>query len=74
MQPFPSNEKLPAGNKFFFHASKKLHISIFRDPFPASTKGTIQLTDVRQQQAIATGTLTLGKQLFVDNDRINEDP
>ena len=70
MQPFPSNANINKG-KFFFGSGKVLNVTVYRDPFPASTLDPIDvdnLTDV-----VTTGTLTIQGDIYIDNDRLNSE-
>ena len=62
MQPFLSNQKRNAMEKpFFFHAG-------------ATFENVVFSRDLAGSDIIKTGTLTLGQNIFVDTNMLNEDP
>ena len=71
-QPFPPHADIDS--IFIFGNDKKeLVVKIYNDPFPAVTMDPIPIDDVIKQGEIASGTITLGNQWFVDSDGLNSD-
>lgn len=72
MQPFPDMAHLDLDDpNFFFSEGKQLVVKVYKDPFPKSTSDPIPLEEVTE--LLASGRLTLQKQIFVDSDRLDSE-
>ena len=73
MQPFPDTETVLAQKSFFFQAGRSFHAQVFEDTKSANAHGP-GLDDTGSAKPIATGLVKLGGNIFVDSDKLNEDP
>lgn len=71
MQPFPDKNSM-IGNDFFFRKDQKFKVDVYEDPNPASAEGPGLLDGLRSP--IASGTMTLGQDIYIDVETMNKDP
>ncbi|KIJ33123.1 hypothetical protein M422DRAFT_264995 [Sphaerobolus stellatus SS14] len=69
MQSFPLMKDLKINSDFFFNAGNVLRVTVYRDPYPASTMDPIPIGNVKE--VITKGTITLIGNLYVDSDALN---
>jgi len=69
MQPFPLMKDFKITGNFFFNAGNVLRVTVYRDPYPASTTGPTPISNVKE--VVTKGTITLTGNLYVDSDALN---
>ncbi|KAL7268366.1 hypothetical protein RUND412_009012 [Rhizina undulata] len=73
MQPFLPMSDLVSEPNFFFRPGKEFNVSIYRDPNGAVAEGP-GLANVKPHDRIATGTMTLTGNVYIDSEKLNADP
>ncbi|KAL8830673.1 MAG: hypothetical protein Q9191_001298 [Dirinaria sp. TL-2023a] len=75
MQPFPATEDNSLAHEpdFFFRPGQKFPVQIFEDKKAADATGP-GLADMAHTEVLASGTMTLGQDVYVDAYALNEDP
>ena len=79
LQPFPtSNATLAAQPSFFFTAGAKLAVSVWRDPVARTENDGDKIlgawAELGEGDLVGEGTVTLGENIWVDAEEINQDP
>ena len=69
MQPFPLMKDFNISQNFFFNTGNTLHVTVYRDPYPASTTSRTPISEVKE--VVTKGTITLNGNLYVDTDALN---
>lgn len=69
MQPFPLMKDLKIDANFFFNTGKVLCVTVYKDPYPASTMDPFPMEGVKE--VVTKGTITLVGNLYVDTDALN---
>ncbi|TVY85093.1 putative L-tyrosine/L-aspartate decarboxylase [Lachnellula suecica] len=75
MQPFPDNSIIQESSTFWFQPGKELAVKVFEDIHPAVFEGK-GLTNhcLDDKHLLATGTVILGAEVFIDSQAMNVDP
>jgi hypothetical protein len=71
-QPFPSGATIDSV-EVYGGDKKQLVVKIYNDPFPPETVDPIPIDQVIAQGEIASGTITLGDEWYVDSDGLNSE-
>jgi hypothetical protein len=75
MQPFPENTELQASSSFWFRPGHSLAFQVYKDIHSAEAPGPGLVSHIgNKEHLLATGTMTLGKGVFVDSEAMNTDP
>ncbi len=69
MQPFPLMKDFIITDNFFFNTGNTLHVTVYRDPYPASTMSRTTISEIKE--VVTKGTITLNGNLYVDTDALN---
>ncbi|KAF5319231.1 hypothetical protein D9619_008287 [Psilocybe cf. subviscida] len=70
MQPFPLMKYMNVDDNFFFSIGKKLSVTVYKDPYPASTMDPVHMSAFKD--VITTGEITLVGNLYVDSDALSD--
>jgi hypothetical protein len=70
MQPFPIMKYMVIDDNFFFNVGKKMSVTVYRDPYPASTMDPVHMDAFKE--VITTGEITLQGNLYIDTDALND--
>lgn len=70
MQPFPLMQYMNIDQNFFFSAGQKLNVTVYKDPYPASTMDPIHMSAFTE--VITTGEITLVGNLYIDTDALTD--
>lgn len=70
MQPFPIMRYMIIDEDFFFGVGKTLSVTVYRDPYPASTMDPVYMDAFKE--VISTGEITLEGNLYIDTDALND--
>lgn len=68
MQPFPLMKYMNIDENFFFSAGQKLSVTVYKDPYPASSMDPVHMSAFTE--VITIGEITLVGNLYVDTDAL----